>query len=143
MLPSIRIAPALVAVLLVGSLPAGAELQRPPPTAFVVPLHGYRLITRVNVEPGEARESIDFTRVILPCTAVALRARASELDVLDVLFTFADRTTFSPTGVLFFREGAMTRELAQPDQPRPIRSLDVHYRNAAGGRAGQLEVWGK
>jgi hypothetical protein len=132
---------ALAASLLVV---AGASAQAPqaPSTAFVVPLTGYRLIGRVPVRANEGRETFAFNRSPQLYTAAAIRVRSAELDVYEMLFTFTDDTTFAPVGVLFFREGAMTRELAQAEHARPIRTLSLRYRNSAG-RLGDIEVWAR
>jgi hypothetical protein len=142
MTPLPRWSAAAVAVSVLLFAGARAQTPRAPSTAFMVPLSGYRLIGRVPVRANEGRETFAFDRPAHTYTAAAIRVRSAELDIFEVLFTFIDGTTFAPVGVLFFREGAMTRELAQAELVRPIRTLSLRYRNSAG-RLGDIEVWGR
>jgi len=63
-----------------------------------------------------------------------------DLEMFNVLITFANGERWSPATRLRFDEGSRTRVIDLPGAARTIRRIDFHYRSVTGGRQGRAVV---
>ncbi len=66
----------------------------------------------------------------------------SDLELLDFEITFGNGEKHNPRVRHLFKEGARTRVLDLPGDKRVIKSIDLKYKNIAGGGKAHVEVWG-
>jgi hypothetical protein len=74
---------------------------------------------------------------------IMLRVEHSAIELFDVVVTFGDGTTFSPTTRLVFAPGTTTRTIDLPGDARIIRRVDFKFRNLPGGGRAQVELWAR
>lgn len=74
---------------------------------------------------------------------VRLVVEASDLELYDIVVTFADGTTYSPQTRLTFHEGDSTRQIDLPGTARAIRRVDFRYGNLPGGGRARLVLLGR
>lgn len=72
---------------------------------------------------------------------IMLKCEHSALEMFDVVVTFGDNTTFSPTTRLVFNQATTTRVIDLPGDARVIRQVQFRYGNLPGGGRAQVEVW--
>lgn len=95
------------------------------------------------VEPGVSTDVISVTAMEGRFTRALIKVEHGALELRDVVFTFGDGTTFSPSTRLRFGPGATTREIALPDGPRVIRRVDFRVANRAREDRAQFELWAR
>jgi hypothetical protein len=66
----------------------------------------------------------------------------SDLELLDFEIVFGNGEKHTPNARHFFREGARTRVLDLPGDERVIKTINLKYKNIAGGGKAHVEVWG-
>jgi hypothetical protein len=66
----------------------------------------------------------------------------SDLELLDFKITFGDRTEYHPKLAHVFRDGQRTRAIDLPPSEAVIRSIDIRYKNIAGGGDARVQIWG-
>lgn len=66
----------------------------------------------------------------------------SDLELLDFEITFGNGEKHNPKVRHHFKEGARTRVLDLPGDKRVIKSIELKYKNIAGGGKAHVEVWG-
>ncbi len=67
----------------------------------------------------------------------------SDLEMLEFTVNFPRGQAWSPAGVNhYFRENSRTRVIDLPGDDRVIESIDLRYRNLAGGGRAKVQVWG-
>jgi len=67
----------------------------------------------------------------------------SDLDLLDLVVTFGNNTTFQPKVKHVFKEGARSRVIDLPGNDRFIKQIELTYTNLPGGGKARVEVWGR
>jgi hypothetical protein len=65
----------------------------------------------------------------------------SALEMHDVVVTFGDGETFSPSTRLVFEENSRSRIIDLPGATRVIRSVEFRYGNLPGGGRAVAELW--
>jgi hypothetical protein len=78
-----------------------------------------------------------------PMSTIRLSVEQSDLELYDIVVTFADGSTFSPNTRLVFHEGERSRQIDLPGNGRVIRRVDFRYGNRAGGGRAQLTIAGR
>lgn len=89
------------------------------------------------------RDSIGVGRADGKFTRIQIIVEMSSLVLDDVVVTFGDGTTFSPTTRLVFDQNSKSRVIDLPGGARVIRKVDFKYGNLPGGGRAQVELWGK
>lgn len=72
-----------------------------------------------------------------------LVAEDSDIEMHDILITFANGRTWSPEVRHYFRENQRSRAIYLPNAPRFLRSIDFAYGNLPGGGRARIQVWAK
>jgi len=67
----------------------------------------------------------------------------SDLDLVDLVITFGNNTTFAPKLKHVFKEGARSRVIDLPGNDRFIKQIELTYANLPGGGKARVEVWGR
>jgi hypothetical protein len=67
----------------------------------------------------------------------------SDLELIDLVITFGNKTTFQPKVKHFFKEGARTRVIDLPGNDRFIKQIELTYANLPGGGRAKVEIWGR
>lgn len=65
---------------------------------------------------------------------IRLVVQGGDLELFDLRVTFADGTTFSPSGRFTFTGNSRARVIALPGAPRVIRWVNFFYRSLPSGR---------
>lgn len=65
----------------------------------------------------------------------------SDLELLELEIVFANGQRHNPNVKHHFKEGSRTRVLDLPGDERVIKSINLKYKNIAGGGRAQVEVW--
>jgi len=65
----------------------------------------------------------------------------SDLELLDFEVVFGNGQKHNPNVKHVFKEGARTRVLDLPGDERVIKSINLKYKNFAGGGRAHVEVW--
>jgi hypothetical protein len=89
------------------------------------------------------RDTIQVARAHNPLTHILIRAERNDLELYDLVVTFADGTTFSPVMRVTFHEGERSRQIDLPGNARVIRRVDFRYGNLRGGPSARLELLGR
>jgi hypothetical protein len=100
---------------------------------------GERSVRRNSVD----RDTIEVTGVEGRFTQIQFRVEHSALELLDVVVTFGDGTTFSPETRLVFAENSNSRVIDLPGEARVIRRVDFRYANLPARGRAQLELWAR
>ena len=95
------------------------------------------------VDGARDRDTIQVARAHNPLTHIMIRVEQSDLELYDLVVTFADGTTFAPPMRLTFREGARSRQIDLPGTARVIRRVDFRYGNLPGSGRARLELLGR
>jgi hypothetical protein len=66
----------------------------------------------------------------------------SDLELLDFEIVFGNGEKHTPNVKHLFKEGSRTRVLDLPGDERVIRTINLKYKNFAGGGKAHVEVWG-
>jgi hypothetical protein len=66
----------------------------------------------------------------------------SDLELIDFKIVFGDRTEYHPQLQQVFRDGQRTRMIDLPASEAVIRSIDIRYKNIAGGGEARVQIWG-
>jgi hypothetical protein len=66
----------------------------------------------------------------------------SDLELLDFEIVFGNGEKHNPNVKHYFKEGARTRVLDLPGDERIIKTINLKYKNFAGGGKAHVEVWG-
>lgn len=66
----------------------------------------------------------------------------SDLELLDFEIVFGNGEKATPNARHFFKEGARTRVIDLPGDERIIKTINLKYKNIAGGGKAHVEVWG-
>lgn len=66
----------------------------------------------------------------------------SDLELLDFEVVFGNGQKHNPNVKHVFKEGSRTRVLDLPGDERVIKSINLKYKNFAGGGRAHVEVWG-
>ena len=66
----------------------------------------------------------------------------SDLELLDFEIVFGNGQKHNPNVKHVFKEGARTRVLDLPGDERVIKTINLKYKNFAGGGKAHVEVWG-
>lgn len=119
---------AIVFLLFLPPVPVPARSQQP-----WVPLGARRVSARGERDIIRTTNSGQFKRV-------RLTVEGGDLELFDIQITFADGTTFSPTGRFTFTRHARTRVIALPGAARGIRWITFFYRSLATGGQGGATV---
>jgi hypothetical protein len=67
----------------------------------------------------------------------------SDLELLDLEVKFATGRSHRPATRHFFREGSRSRVFDLPGDDRVIRSIELRYKNLAGGGNAKVQIWGR
>lgn len=68
----------------------------------------------------------------------------SDIELLDFDVTWKNGQHWNPRVTHYFREGQRSRAIDLPGRnDRPIRSIDLRYRNLPGGGRATVQVWGR
>ena len=76
-------------------------------------------------------------------SAIQLKVEQSALELLDVVVTFGDGSTFSPPTRLVFGNGTTSRVIDLPGDKRVIKKVDFKYANLPKGGRAQIELWAR
>jgi len=104
---------------------------------------GWQKLGEAWVNGGSDRDKIHVGRDDGRFRAIRLKAEHSALELYDLVITFGDGETFSPTTRVVFSEGQWSRVIDLPGRERVIRNIEFRYGNLPGGGKAQLEVWGR
>ena len=76
---------------------------------------------------------------------IRLLVEGGDLELFDVMITFADGKTFSPPGRFSFTGSLRSRVIALPGGARVIRWINFFYRRLPGGGTGKaiVRVYGR
>jgi hypothetical protein len=74
-------------------------------------------------------------------TKLTMLVDKSDLDLLDFEVTFGNGEKYNPKIKHVFKEGSRTRVLDLPGDERMIKTIDLKYKNFAGGGKAHVEVW--
>jgi hypothetical protein len=76
---------------------------------------------------------------------IRLLVEGGDLELFDVMITFADGKTFSPPGRFSFTGNLRSRVIALPGGARVIRWINFFYRKLPGGGQGKaiVRVYGR
>jgi hypothetical protein len=66
----------------------------------------------------------------------------SDLELLGFEIVFGNGQKHDPNVKHYFKEGARTRVLDLPGDDRVIKTINLKYKNIAGGGKAHVEVWG-
>src|SRR5436190_2742937 len=66
----------------------------------------------------------------------------SDLELLGFEITFGNGEKYDPNVKHLFKEGSRTRVLDLPGDDRVIKTINLKYKNIAGGGKAHVEVWG-
>lgn len=66
----------------------------------------------------------------------------SDLELLDFEIVFGNGQKHNPNVKHVFKEGSRTRVLDLPGDERVIKTINLKYKNFAGGGKAHVEVWG-
>jgi hypothetical protein len=88
------------------------------------------------------RDRIDVGRYDGKFTKLTLYVEKSDIELLDLEITFANKERFHPEVRHYFKEGARTRVIDLPGDERVIKSIELKYKNLPGGGRARVEVWG-
>jgi len=67
----------------------------------------------------------------------------SDLELLDLEIKFATGRSHRPATRHVFREGSRSRVFDLPGDDRVIRSIELRYKNLAGGGNAKVQIWGR
>jgi len=71
---------------------------------------------------------------------IRLVVESRDLELFDVRITFADGTTFSPSGRFTFTGNSRSRVIALPGAARVVRWINFFYRSLPSGGQGKAIV---
>ena len=74
---------------------------------------------------------------------IMLVVEDSDIELHDLLITFANGRTYSPQVRHRFRESARSRVIDLPTAPRYIESIQFLYSNLPGGGRARVQVWAR
>lgn len=103
---------------------------------------GWEKLGERTVDGKMDHDTIHVGRAEGRFSAIQLKVEHSALELFDVVVTFGDNTSFSPTTRLVFANGQTSRVIDLPGDKRVIRKVDFKYGNLPGGGRAQLELWG-
>src|SRR5688572_29104342 len=72
---------------------------------------------------------------------LTLVVEKSDLELLDFEIVFGNGQKHNPNVKHVFKEGSRTRVLDLPGDERVIKSINLKYKNFAGGGKAHVEVW--
>ena len=96
-----------------------------------------------TVDGARDRDTIRVARAHNPLTHILIRVQESDLELYDLVVTFADGSTFSPVMRVTFHEGERSRQIDLPGNARVIRRVDFRYGNLRGAPRARLELLGR
>ena len=98
---------------------------------------------------GERQVKFRGERDVIPVTvaegtfkAIKLEIDSGDLELYDVVVTFGNGETFSPTTRFAFREGSMSRTIDLPGDARVIKKVEFRYRSTLAKGRAKLVLWG-
>ena len=103
---------------------------------------GWEKLGEREVDRKLDRDRIEVGRREGTFTKLTLNVESSELELLDFEITFGNGDKFNPKVRHLFKEGARTRVIDLPGDDRIIKTIDLKYKNFAGGGKARVEVWG-
>jgi len=74
-------------------------------------------------------------------TKLTMLVDKSDLELLDFEITFGNGEKHNPNVKHLFKEGSRTRVLDLPGDERMIKTINLKYKNIAGGGKAHVEVW--
>ena len=88
------------------------------------------------------KDRIEVGRYEGKFSKLSLVVENSDLELLDLEVTFANKESFHPEVRHVFKEGARSRVIDLPGDERVIKSIELKYKNLPGGGKAKVEVWG-
>ena len=89
------------------------------------------------------RDTIRVARRHNPITHVLVRVESSDVEIYDMVITFADGTTYAPELRVTFREGSRSRRIDLPGAGRVVRKVEFRYGNLPEGGNARVELLGQ
>ncbi|HUQ05262.1 MAG TPA: hypothetical protein VM261_22315 [Kofleriaceae bacterium] len=74
--------------------------------------------------------------------ALAVVVESSSIEMYDMVVTFGDGSTWSPSLRWVFGQGTTSRVIDLPGDARWIKKVEFRYGNLPGGGKAQVELWG-
>lgn|GEM_PF-2476162 len=74
--------------------------------------------------------------------AIAVLVEHAPVQMYDIVITFGDNSTWSPTTRLIFGQDSTSRVIDLPGAARAIKKVEFRYGNLPGGGKAQVELWG-
>ena len=94
------------------------------------------------VEGRVDRDTIKVGKKDGKFVALAVVVEASAIEMYDMVVTFGDGSTWSPSMRWVFGQGTTSRVIDLPGDARWIKKVEFRYGNLAGGGKAQVELWG-
>ena len=141
---AMRRTPPVLAILLIASATAAFAQppRRPMPPQPIWDSRGWVLLGERTVNGQVDHDRIDVGRYEGKFSKLTMVVENSDLELIDFRIVFGDRTEYHPRLSHMFREGQRTRIIDLPPSEAVIRSIDIRYRNLAGGGDAHVGVWG-
>lgn len=111
--------------------------------AVVEAMTGWTRLGERIVRHGVDHDTIMVTGAQGRFRSIALRVEHSSLELYNIVITFGDGSTFSPTTRLVFAENTESRTIDLPGELRVIRRVDFYYANIPAGGRAQMELWAR
>lgn len=115
----------------------------PPPRPPVWNPSGWERLGERSVDGRVDRDIIRVGPREGAFTTLMLVVEDSDLDMYDMVVTFANGERYSPPLRFRFREGTRTGAIDLPGAARVIENIEFRYGNIPGGGRARVEVWGK
>jgi hypothetical protein len=103
---------------------------------------GWVMLGERQIDGRVDKDRIDVGRMEGQFGKLTVVVLDSDLEMLDFMITFGDKTTYSPKLAFFFKEGQRTKAFDLPPSAKVISHIDVKYKNTPGGGRAKVQVWG-
>lgn len=115
----------------------------PPPAEPAWDSAGWALLGSQTVD--DAKKDVDVYKVNPKnrYDRVTIVVKNADLEMFDIIFTFANGDKYEPKLAHYFKEGQRTRQIDLPGVDRHIKEIRAKYRNTVPGHKAIVEIYGK